>query len=83
MDILAVQQRFLDAGFQFSEHVYNDGMTRAGELVNCSIKFAKDTSPHNLSADLNPTGDFGWGRFNRMHAWRMAAEWLDKHESGE
>ena len=75
MDILAVQQRFIDAGFQFVEHVYNDGNCR-----NCQIKFTRDTSPHCFTPDRNLLGDFGWGRFSRMEAWRQAAEWLDRLE---
>ena len=75
MDILAVQQRFIDAGYQFQEHIYNDGGTG-----NCSIKFAKSKDPHVFSVGNNLVGDFGWGRFSRMRCWRMAAEYLDEIE---
>jgi hypothetical protein len=75
MDILAVQQRFIDAGYQFQEHVFNDGEP------NCMIKFALATAP--LHFHNHPCGDFGWGRFDRWECWRRAAEWLDKKEAGE
>jgi DNA-binding XRE family transcriptional regulator len=75
MDILAVQQRFIDAGYQFVEHIFNDDRG----VGNCSIQFTKDECPHYFTK--HPLGDFGWGRFPRMDAWRNAAEWLDEQES--
>lgn len=80
MDILAVQQRYIDAGYQFQEHIYNDGKTRIGELINCSIKFAKTKDPHVFSTPGSVLGDFGWGRYSRMECWRFAAEYLDEIE---
>lgn len=76
MDILAVQQRFIDAGYQFIEHVYNDGY-----WANCSLVFTKSKEPTYLLR--HPIGDFGWGRFQRMECWRYAAEWLDAVQAGE
>ncbi len=76
MDILAVQQRFLDAGYQYREHVFNDSNDR-----NCVIRFTCSRDPHYLRN--HPASDFGWGRFQRMDAWRQAAEWLDAVEAGE
>lgn len=73
MDILAVQQRFIDAGYQFTEHIFNDGSPN-----DCWIQFAKDKNPSFLSERV---GDCGWGRFSRMSCWRQAAEWLDEQES--
>lgn len=78
MDILAVQQRFIDAGYQFQEHIFNGGGTH-----NCIIKIAKSTDPHILTHGNNQTGNFCVGRCPRMNAWRQAAEWLDKQEAGE
>ena len=75
MDILAVQQRFINAGYQFVEHIFND------DKPACSIKFTLNKSPHHFTE--HPCGDFGWGRFSRMSCWRQAAEWLDAVEAGE
>lgn len=81
MDILAVQQRLIDAEFQFEEHVFNDGQAR-----NCYVKITRVKSPHAFGRnkyqhltmeELNI--ERGWGRFPRMEAWRMVAEWLDEH----
>jgi len=76
MDILAVQQRFIDAGYQWEECIFNDGLYN-----NCSIHFSLSKDP--LYFTRNILGDFGWGRFDRRDCWQMAAEWLDKVECGE
>lgn len=76
MDILAVQQRFLDAGFQFKEHVSNDGHPN-----NCYVQFSRCCNPHHFS-ECNcglQVHKVGWGRFSRHDAWRQAAEWIDQH----
>ena len=75
LELMAIQERFLQAGYQFVEHIFND--EKAKYFGNCSIKFAKDPDPHQFTYGNNLCGDFGWGRFDRMHAWRQAAEWLD------
>jgi len=79
MNILTIQQRFIDAGFQYLEHIFNDGK------ANCYIKFSRCQSPHHFddcsSKDcVYRKNDVGWGRFSREEAWRMAAEWLDTWE---
>jgi len=63
-----IQKAFLAAGYQWQEHIFNDGM------AECSIKFTLDKSPHYFEA--HPCGDFGWGRFDREYAWAQAYEWL-------
>lgn len=73
MDILAVQQRLIDSGFQFVEHVYNDGSE-----YNTSVRVSRDKSPHYFSNNI--LGDYGWGRFPRHDVWVMIAEWLDGQE---
>lgn len=74
MDILAVQQRVIDAGFQFREHIFNDGWDR-----NCVVYIAKK----HTSLFVDGQHEWGWGRFPRHDAWRMVAEWLDGIECGE
>lgn len=73
-DILEVQQRFMDAGYQWVERIYNDGRSS-----NCSIKFMKDTDCHGFTEGNHLLGDFGWGRFTRNHCWAQAEAWLDEH----
>lgn len=82
MDILAVQQRLIDAGFQFQEHVFNDDKHR-----NCFIKITRVKSPHAFDIPgkydhitvEEAREELGWGRFPRVEAWRLVAEWLDEH----
>ncbi|KKK62505.1 hypothetical protein LCGC14_3003680, partial [marine sediment metagenome] len=63
IDILSIQQKFIDAGYQWEEHIFNDGMSD-----NCSIHFTEDTSPgYFLKRCL---GDFGWGRYSRKSCWQ-------------
>ena len=76
VDILAVQQKFIDAGYQWEEHVYNDGIYNDGLNINCSIQFTKDTDPFYFSHHV--VGDFGWGRFSRESCWGQANTWLEK-----
>lgn len=76
IDILSIQQKFIDAGYQWEEHIFNDGM-----LGNCIIHFAKSTLPGYFLEHC--LGDFGWGRFDRESCWRQANAWLDKILSEE
>lgn len=77
MDILAVQQRLIDAGYQFVEHVYNDGNPR-----NCFVAITKDTNYTFNFENHFSRGGHGWGRFDRQRTWMYIAEWLDEQEFG-
>jgi hypothetical protein len=72
-EIARIQHKFIKAGFQFQENVFNDGRWN-----NAYIKVAipSNNSPHYFTE--NVCGDYGWGRFDRCHAWQMAEEWLDR-----
>lgn len=74
VDILAIQKKFMNAGYMFQETIFNDG--RHG---NCSIKFALDKNCYNFTEGNNLLGDFGWGRFDREYAWLQADEWFEKN----
>lgn len=81
MDILAVQQRLIDNGFQFIEHIYNDELST---IRNCYITMTKNNNPgfsfhHATNRELNIDEKLSWGRYNRMYCWRLVAEWLDIH----
>ena len=70
VDILAVQQKFIDAGYQWEEHVYNDDLHD-----NCSIQFTKDPSPNYFLEHV--MGNFRWGRFSRESCWEQANAWIE------
>lgn len=74
--IAEIQEAFRSAGYQWIEHIFNDGHY-VGE---CSIKFTRSKEP-NYFTDY-PVGDFGWGRYTRIAAWSMAYEWLFKRLTG-
>jgi len=75
-EIARIQQRFLDAGFQFNEHVFNDGHWR-----NCHISVTESQNPHAFRPVRAKT--VGWGRFDRFDAWEMAEKWLDEKYNPE
>lgn len=70
--IARIQDRFREAGFQWMEHVYNDGLHQ-----DCSIKMTMSIDPTYFSK-YRVTGDLGWGRFPRVVAWEKASQWLDR-----
>ena len=72
MNILEIQQRFKDNGFQWKEQIYNDG-----SVNDCFLDFSLSKNPHYFSN--NTFGEIGWGRFPRIVAWNKANEWLDKN----
>jgi hypothetical protein len=66
----SIQQDFIDEGYQWHEHIFNDGH------AECMIEFTKDKSPQALSTYPRPADCVGWGRFPRLHAWQQAHDWL-------
>jgi hypothetical protein len=67
MTILQMQEAIMAKGWQFKEHVFNDGNPH-----NCFIEFTQDKSPFALSDSPKPKDRVGWGRFPRQMAWQMA-----------
>lgn len=74
--IFEIQQRYINAGYQWSERIFNDGYYR-----NCRIYFTSSKNPQYFS-QFRIGGDFGWGRFDRRAAWEMAGAYLDKIVAG-
>lgn len=70
--IARIQDRFREAGFQWIEHIYNDGLHQ-----DCSIKMTTSYMPTYFTKH-RVTGDLAWGRFPRIVAWQKASEWLDR-----
>jgi hypothetical protein len=64
-EIARIQGEFKRNGWQWNEQVYNDGSPD-----DCSIAFSMETNPTYLSERV--TGDYGWGRFPRLVAWKLA-----------
>ena len=88
MDILAVQQRLIDSGYQFIEHIYNDELSKKGRNCYVTITSSKDNSfsseySSNKRNCIHWDTIHSWGRFDRMECWKLIAEWLDKKEDNE
>lgn len=72
MTITEMQNAILAKGWQFTEHVFNDGNYR-----NCMVNFTRHESPHAFSIEqrykMGPRPKVvGWGRFHRQEAWERA-----------
>lgn len=67
LTIEEMQDAIRKAGWQWEEHVYNDGLPN-----DCSVMFTKSKNP--LYFIEHPMGDIGWGRFQRRYAWLQAYE---------
>lgn len=73
MTIPDMQQAILDAGWQFEEHIFNDGGP------DCYVNFSNSKSPHvfgvypiDEASRKERDGVIGWGRFWRQDAWERA-----------
>lgn len=78
MTIEKIQNELVAAGYQWVEHIFNDGIAR-----NCSIRLTLCKSPHHFDSCTYDdceykNKDVGWGRFERLDAWLQAKEWLLK-----
>lgn len=69
-EITAIQKVLSALGWQWQEHIFNDGHS------NCYLTITKDTDPCILG---KTQGDAGWGRFGRLYCWREALEWAKSH----
>ncbi len=81
MTIADMQQAILNLGWQFQEHIFNDG------LPECYVQFSKDKSPHVFGSYVNDEAcdeelrkarreRVGWGRFRRQWAWQQAYDYI-------
>jgi len=72
--ILQIQLAFQKAGYQWKEHIFNDG-----EKENCVIDLTKITDPYYLDLWGNKKEISAWGRLERLDAWKQAyAKLLNK-----
>ena len=61
-----IQAELRKLGWQWIEHIFNDGMSE------CYIILTQDKSPHALTTFPRPDDCMGWGRFNRHYCWHCA-----------
>lgn len=71
--IFAAQKAFANAGYQWVEHIFNDG-----DPGNCLIKMTKSTDPYDIDRGKYTVC---WGLFTRAGAWSKALEWLSHQQS--
>lgn len=69
IEIHQIQCEFRKAGYQWEERIFNDGHLNG----DCAIDFTLSEDPTFFSYGV---GEVGWGRFDRLTAWRKAGEWL-------
>jgi hypothetical protein len=69
MSMEQLQDAIRGAGWQWLEHVFNDGNDR-----DCYVRFSNKTSPHALDTRREDYDgeSIGWGRFPRRDCWEMA-----------
>ncbi len=63
--IAEMQEAIRNKGFQWIEHVFNDGHPN-----DCIIYLTKSKDGHYFGK--HQCGDIGWGRYRRQAAWEMA-----------
>lgn len=73
MSIEEMQEAIIKEGWQWQEHVFNDGDYR-----DCTISATDDKSPHAFTHEARDglLGKVGWGRFPRQKAWEMAYNYI-------
>lgn len=75
--IFTIQKEFADFGFQWIEHIFNDG-----RYNNCRIYFTMSQHP-SYFREFSINGEVGWGRFERADAWNQAYDWLCRVKTGK
>ena len=71
MSILDMQAAIKAAGWQWQEHVFNDGLA-----ADCFIEFTKTTDPHVFGMHPRPDDSIGWGRFTQQSCWQQAYAYI-------
>jgi hypothetical protein len=81
MTIPEMQDQIQAWGWQWQEHVFNDGTTQ-----NCYLQCNKNTNPHVFGpapgeqTRKDREGNVGWGRFPRQTAWEFAYAYIRERE---
>ena len=70
MTIQEMQEAILAKGWQFQEHVFNDG-----SYGNCHLELTDSKDPLSLLSMLSE-GRIAWGRFERNYCWTRAYRWI-------
>ena len=88
MTITEIQDRLMALGWQWQEHVFNDGMHS-----DCFLRMTREKWCHAFSywskeekpdKEVDRIRDtvIGWGRFSRQYCWEQALEWAERIERG-
>jgi len=72
-EIATIQSAMSLYGWQWIEHVFNDGHTE-----DCYLEISCKKDPVVFSK--NAVNTAGWGRFSRLKCWRDALEWAKQHK---
>ena len=72
IEIVLAQRRIRELGYQWEEHVFNDGF---GPGADCSVDFTKEKNPNYFTDDR--LGLIGWGRFSRIRCWQSALSHME------
>lgn len=67
IQIAAMQKSIKQMGWQWMEHIFNDG-----SCADCYLKLTSRKNPTELSRGH----DIGWGRFARLYCWKEAHKWI-------
>jgi len=79
--IAQMQDEIAAAGWQWLEHVFNDGM---GLAFNCFVKLSKRREPQVFTDPaFRDPDEVGWGRFNRHWAWQQAYDYVMEKENAK
>jgi len=75
MDIMKMQDKLKDMGYQWREHIFNDDFISA----DCYLEISRSTNPCVFLNDDPKT--LGWGRFSRERCWSMALDFVSEQEN--
>jgi hypothetical protein len=72
LELIKMQNEISELGWQWKEHIFHKNDYRP----ECVIELSKSENPHVFSIHCGEVGydpdKIGWGRFDRMYAWREA-----------
>ena len=70
--IIELQEELKSLGYQWQEHIFNDGMP------DCFLEISNSINPSVFS--MHPETIPGWGRFNRLYCWTEAVKYAKERK---
>jgi len=67
MTIEEIQKEISDLGYQWREHIFNDGLG-----AECLLKISRSRNPMDIADDRD---NVGWGRYRREYCWIEALKY--------